>query len=169
MRRLYPSTIILLITTGILISLCMGVHYKINNLEQRISTIQDQQLMLSKDQARLSEAVLACLDSWQVSTFETSAYSPLDDQNGLNSWGDGSVMYSGAATADNIGTAVSVDPDVIPIGSKVYIEGIGWRTAMDTGGAIDGYRLDIPMQTFDQAMEYGVKKVVVLYPKEAKS
>lgn len=52
---------------------------------------------------------------------------------------------------------IAVDPSVIPLGSKVYIEGYGYAKAEDTGGAIKGNRIDIYMQHEQDALAYGVK------------
>ncbi|WP_456271253.1 3D domain-containing protein [Bacillus sp. AK031] len=56
---------------------------------------------------------------------------------------------------------IAVDPSVIPLGSKVYVEGFGYARAEDTGGAIKGNRIDIFMPSREDALEYGVKNVTV--------
>ncbi len=38
---------------------------------------------------------------------------------------------------------IAVDPNVIPLGSKVWVEGYGYAIAGDTGGAIKGNKIDI--------------------------
>ncbi|GAA3326735.1 hypothetical protein GCM10020331_063860 [Ectobacillus funiculus] len=38
---------------------------------------------------------------------------------------------------------IAVDPKVIPLGSKVWVEGYGEAIAGDTGGAIKGNRIDV--------------------------
>jgi 3D (Asp-Asp-Asp) domain-containing protein len=56
---------------------------------------------------------------------------------------------------------ISVDPSVIPLGSKVYVEGYGYATAADTGGAIKGNRIDIFFADKKDAVNWGVKEVSV--------
>jgi N-acetylmuramoyl-L-alanine amidase len=56
---------------------------------------------------------------------------------------------------------IAVDPAVIPLGSKVYVEGFGYATAEDTGSAIKGNRIDIFIPSRDEALEYGVKNITV--------
>ncbi|TMU87438.1 LysM peptidoglycan-binding domain-containing protein [Bacillus sp. BHET2] len=56
---------------------------------------------------------------------------------------------------------IAVDPDVIPLGSKVYVEGYGYATAEDTGGAIKGNRIDVFISSQDQATDWGRKSVNV--------
>lgn len=56
---------------------------------------------------------------------------------------------------------VAVDPSVIPLGSKVEVEGYGIFTALDTGGAIKGHRIDVLMQSEGSANQFGRKNIRV--------
>jgi 3D (Asp-Asp-Asp) domain-containing protein len=56
---------------------------------------------------------------------------------------------------------VAVDPRVIPLGTKLYIEGYGDAVALDIGGAIKGNRIDLFMESKKDAFEWGRRKVNV--------
>lgn len=56
---------------------------------------------------------------------------------------------------------IAVDPDVIPLGSKVYVEGYGEAIAADTGGAINGNRIDVFIPEREDALDFGRKSVQV--------
>lgn len=56
---------------------------------------------------------------------------------------------------------VAVDPKVIPLGTKLYIEGYGYAVAEDTGGAIKGKRIDLCFTNKAQANAFGRKNVKV--------
>jgi 3D (Asp-Asp-Asp) domain-containing protein len=61
------------------------------------------------------------------------------------------------------GVSIAVDPSVIPFNSWVYIDTIGWRRADDTGGAIQGKRIDVFMNVpRATAMKFGVKNLNVI-------
>jgi len=62
---------------------------------------------------------------------------------------------------------VAVDPEVIPLGTEIIIEGLGVFIAEDTGGAIKGNRLDIYFESRKEALEFGVQSVNV-FTKEKK-
>lgn len=56
---------------------------------------------------------------------------------------------------------IAVDPNVIPLGSKVYVEGFGEATAADTGGAIKGKRIDVFIPSEHKALKFGVRRLKV--------
>ncbi|MDE6182434.1 MAG: G5 domain-containing protein [Eubacteriales bacterium] len=56
---------------------------------------------------------------------------------------------------------VAVDTSVIPFGTKLYIEGYGCAIAGDTGGAIKGNKIDVFVNTYNEAMNWGVRTVNV--------
>lgn len=75
--------------------------------------------------------------------------------------------YTGYRTATGKQPAVglvAVDPTVIPMGTRLYIEGYGYAQAADTGGAIKGDKLDLFMEEKAQCLKWGrrMTKVYIL-------
>lgn len=56
---------------------------------------------------------------------------------------------------------VAVDPRVIALGSKLYVEGYGHAIAGDVGRAIKGYRIDLGFNTHREAIQFGRRQVTV--------
>lgn len=94
----------------------------------------------------------------RVLDITATAYTSGYEDNGK--WGD--KTHIGTKVREGI---IAVDPKVIPLGSKVYIEfadGQGmYAVAEDTGGAIKGNRIDIAMVTRDKAKDFGIQDVKV--------
>lgn len=65
------------------------------------------------------------------------------------------ITYTG--TQAIVGKTIAVDPKIIPYGTKVYIEGYGWRIAEDKGAWINDNHIDILVDTHDQALDLGTK------------
>jgi 3D (Asp-Asp-Asp) domain-containing protein len=70
----------------------------------------------------------------------------------------GTTTYTGTSVKLGI---VAVDPRVIPLGSRLYIDGYGYGVAADIGGAIKGNRIDVATWTVGQAKDFGVQHVKV--------
>ena len=86
-------------------------------------------------------------------TLIATGYSPDPRENG---------GYTTTATGLPIGYgAAAVDPRVIPLGTKLYVEGYGYAFACDTGGAIKGKRIDLAYDSYRVANSKGRKKVKV--------
>jgi resuscitation-promoting factor RpfB len=56
---------------------------------------------------------------------------------------------------------IAVDPRVIPLGTRVFVEGYGYAIAGDTGGAIKGYKIDLYVKTKDEARKFGRQTVKI--------
>jgi 3D (Asp-Asp-Asp) domain-containing protein len=82
---------------------------------------------------------------------EATAYLPSDG-------GGSGITASGAPARYGV---VSVDPDVIPLGTRLFIPGYGMAVAADTGGAIVGERIDLCMDDYTDAMDFGRREVKV--------
>lgn len=87
----------------------------------------------------------------QVLYMEASAYLPYDG---------GGAGYTALGIPARYGV-VAVDPDIIPLGTRVYIPGYGEAIAADTGGAINGYMIDLCMEDYTQAIAFGRRGVEV--------
>lgn len=57
--------------------------------------------------------------------------------------------------------AIAVDPSVIPLGTKLYVEGYGEAIASDTGGAIKGNIIDLHFSDVSQCIDWGRRQVEV--------
>lgn len=86
-------------------------------------------------------------------TMKATAYDDSPESNGK--WGP----YSAMGNRLRYGV-VAVDPSVIPLGTRLYIEGYGEAIAEDTGGAIKGNRIDLFMDRAS-AQKFGVQNVMV--------
>jgi 3D (Asp-Asp-Asp) domain-containing protein len=71
------------------------------------------------------------------------------------------ITASGAPVALD---GVAVDPRVIPLGAEIYMDGLGWKVARDTGGAILGNTIDIWNPSYDSCIQWGVRYVDVWAP-----
>ncbi|RVU55580.1 3D domain-containing protein [Anaerosphaera multitolerans] len=90
----------------------------------------------------------------KVITMEATAYDPTA--------GDKTAL----GTKARVG-AVAVDPKVIPLGTKLYVESLdgyssyGYCVAEDTGGAIKGNKIDLFYNTHEKALDFGRRNVRV--------
>ena len=73
--------------------------------------------------------------------------------------------HTGNRTASGVypkaGRTVAVDKNVIPLGTMIYVEGYGLYVAEDTGGDIKGKRLDVFVDTKEEAIKLGRKTAKV--------
>ena len=94
--------------------------------------------------------------SGRTLTMESTAYSS-DPADAL---GGGTITATGQNLLSNP-MAVAVDPSVIPLGTRLHVEGYGEAYAVDTGGAINGNIIDVHFPTADQCIQWGRHTVKV--------
>lgn len=74
-------------------------------------------------------------------------------------------QWSGGPTASGTmpeeGRTIAADWGVLPAGTEIYLDGIGWRTVEDTGSGITGDKLDLYMDSHEAALEFGVREIEV--------
>ena len=56
---------------------------------------------------------------------------------------------------------VAVDPNVIPLGTRLFISGYGYAIADDIGSAIKGSKIDLAFESLAAAFQFGVQRVTV--------
>ena len=91
----------------------------------------------------------------EVMIMEATAYYP-----GPNNYGGavGNVTAFGLPARRGV---VAVDPYVIPLGTRVHVDGYGDAIAGDVGGAIRGRRIDLCFNTYEEAIQFGRRNVTV--------
>src|SRR5690242_17404788 len=95
--------------------------------------------------------------------FTVTMYIPRSPAYGRFNNGITSTLWK----ADPRSRIVAVDPKLIPYGSWVWIEGMGWYQAEDCGSAIKGFRLDVLTATEDDAMSFGKQdRFVIVVPSD---
>nr|WP_297274902.1 3D domain-containing protein [uncultured Agathobaculum sp.] len=90
-------------------------------------------------------------NSTALGNYKLTFYCPCELCNGVA----GSKTASGTTPTE--GRTIAVDSSVIPLGSRVYIEGYGVFIAEDTGGAIKDNKIDVFVSSHDRAYELGVQ------------
>ncbi|PLT27654.1 LysM peptidoglycan-binding and 3D domain-containing protein [Peribacillus deserti] len=135
-----------------------GQNLKVNSVSYSVPP-QKTKAPVNKVEAKPTAAQPAAASQQsatsKVVTVQATAYTA--DCEGCSG-----ITATGVNIKDNPNAKViAVDPQVIPLGSKVYVEGYGYATAEDTGGAIKGNRIDVFIPNEQNALNWGSKTVKV--------
>ena len=132
-----------------------------SSLENELEEVQEKNLELERKlNPKKNEASRGASNSRSASAtsskgrllgkFESTAYTLYKDSNAKTAYG----------LTPQVGV-IAVDPNVIPLGTKLYVEGYGNAIAGDTGSAIKGRIVDVFFNTRDECMQWGRRQVNV--------
>ena len=142
---------------------------KIDNLAVRVEELnkslgEQKEILEQERKARESQTSRGAVDRSGLAreeihrgytlTVRSTAYTTAADEGS----GTGLAADGNPAIANH---TFAVDPNVIPLGSKVFVPGIGWGIAHDTGGVIRGNTLDVCVATKAEAYAWGVRNITV--------
>lgn len=138
-----------------LLTLLKGDNGEVSPREEReaINNVQQGQVQPAPKQESKPQG--------RTITVLATAYTSHPSENG-GTYGGQVLTATGFNLSKNPSAKViAVDPKVIPLGSKVYVEGYGEAMALDTGGAIKGNRIDVLMPNSKTSNDWGRKTVKV--------
>ncbi|WP_342526533.1 LysM peptidoglycan-binding domain-containing protein [Chryseomicrobium sp. FSL W7-1435] len=118
-----------------------------------VETQQTEQAQAAPQQSQPVEQ--APVEAAQTMTVEATAYTAYCE-------GCSGTTATGIDLRANPNQKViAVDPSVIPLGSKVWVEGYGEAIAGDTGGAIKGNKIDLFMPEQQDALNWGRQTITI--------
>lgn len=151
--------------------MCTFYGYQYNVMSYKLATTQDvlateindnkiinKELGEINEQLSLANSIIAELKSDEyeliyIGDYKISHYCT-EKREHICGTGNGKTATGTMVTP---GRTIAVDPNVIPYGTEVYIEGYGWRTAEDCGGGVKGKHIDMAVDTHNNAMSMGIK------------
>lgn len=143
-------------------------------LKEQEEIRQEQERRVKEERRKQQELSRSAVNRGQL--FELTAYDLSEQSCGKS---EDNPDYGKTASGINLAgeswdsaRAIAVDPRIIPLGSQVYIKFVnpdfsymnGYYTAVDTGGAIKGNRIDFFMgdHATRQAMKFGRQEAYIL-------
>ena len=123
---------------------------EITNLNKSNQDLSSQLISAQSDLEALKQNQVAYIGKYKI-TYYCACKQCCGKEDGITA--------SGAKVQE--GVTVAADTSILPFGTKIYIQGIGWRTVQDRGGAIKGNRLDIYISSHNDPMPYNVQNLDV--------
>lgn len=122
--------------------------HSLNNENEKLKT-----QIVESGSSEVVEETKTYLGDFTITYYCTENYSHTCGGGGTTASGTQVTPYQTAA----------VDTSVIPFGTKLYIEGIGYRIAEDRGGAVKGNKIDLAVTTHEEALNLGIDRNVKVY------
>lgn len=169
MKKQFIALFVLFLMISSLAVVCIFQKAKSLELENERGLYIARQTTVKSNQVLSAETThpkLICMGKFKI-----TAYCPCEkccgkwaknrptDKNGQ------AIVYTSSGAEAKQGVTVSVDPGVIPIGTKILINGHEY-IAQDTGSKVKGNVIDIYFDNHEDAVKFGCKKLDVFIVKE---
>lgn len=156
-RLIFLTCLIICLITIVISGLeVKAMQAEIKELQYQNSR-QAAQLKDRKEQIEILEIIIENMEQEEpeyLGIFTVTHYCPCEICCGKT---DG-ITFTGTQATE--GRTIAVDPDVIPLGSTVVIDGKEY-IAEDIGGAIKGLRIDKYMDNHQEALDAGIVQAEV--------
>ncbi len=148
-RHVRNKKTLAMILTAIVVAVSIFVYPQKNNVQttrQVVQTVKSTQVISTSKS--------------KIKTTYTSNEVARTLVVGATAYCNDPITFTGVKP--QVGRTIAVDPNVIPLGSRVYIpEFNAVFIAEDTGGKIKGNRIDIYMKDYDTCMEWGIRDITI--------
>ena len=148
-RHVRNKKTLAMILTAIVVAVSIFVYPQKNNVQttrQVVQTVKSTQVISTSKS--------------KITTTYTSNEVARTLVVGATAYCNDPIPFTGVKP--QVGRTIAVDPNVIPLGSRVYIpEFNAVFIAEDTGGKIKGNRIDIYMKDYDTCMEWGIRDITI--------
>lgn len=114
-----------------------------------------RRILRGRDPGPIPEGRTPPTEAKSILTVVATAYTPGPESCGKSADG---ITATGHRAGPGI---IAVDPRVIPLGTRLFVEGYGYGRALDVGGAIKGNRVDVCYNSVPQARRWGRRTVRV--------
>jgi len=139
---------------------------RLSSTASKLISVREQLLRQSSPKQRVKRAALLS-STQQASLHFQSHHTPTADVVPLGTFTMRAYTHprpqaealskTASGTAPEPGRTVAVDPRIIPLGTRIYIPGLGERIAEDIGRRIKGKRLDVFLPTVQHCRHFGVQ------------
>jgi len=128
---------ILSIILLIAISIGFIIYSRITYKNEKLAYTESPFVQVESSVVYAEEYVEYVEEDEYIGEYRLTGYCPCHSCSG----GWGTHTSTGAVATE--GVTIAVDPKIIPYGTKVYIDGVGFRIAQDCGSAINGNKIDV--------------------------
>lgn len=148
----------------------MARQQAIKDEEQRVANVKQQQQNVANKENQSNErntTISSRSNSGQQAPQQSQSQSQSQSQapqGRVIQMQSTAYTHTGNPTATGVMPSVgmiAVDPNVIPLGTRVHVSGYGNAIATDTGGAIKGNIIDVFMNSSGECCNWGRRSVTV--------